>query len=159
MIIAIIFWLLGLVISSFTILPVFIILLFAIPTTIKLERVNLLVTHNSINNKYIRSIIILICIYLISFCFTYFISIHAIQGFIGGTVIALVFSMGKLGKSNLRDYLQTQSKYFNGPPEEIVYYLETGKLLNNKVITGKTPLKELAKKIGEAMVKNLHNVE
>ena len=127
---AIIFFIIGGAISSFTLVSALICLIFGIPTTKKLQQANLLVENNSIIRRYLISICILSIIFVVVLCVVYFIDpTSALRGFIGGSVFVIIISIGKLrgNTNNISDYISTQSRYFNKPVEFILGFLNSNK--------------------------------
>jgi hypothetical protein len=126
MLIAIVFWMIGLTVTSFTIIPTLICLTFGIPTTKKLERAQLLINDHPITKRYWISIGILMIMFVIVFGIVYFFcSVYALRGYLGGSALALIMGIWKIGKNknNVNDYDSTQSRYFNKPVENIIDFL------------------------------------
>lgn len=126
MLIAIILGTIGLVVGSFTILPVLICLVFGIQTTKKLERESMLVNNHPIIKRYWISIGILTVIFIVILGFIYIYgSIHALRGYIGGSALAVIVGIWKIGKNtnNISDYVSTQSRYFTQPVENVIDFL------------------------------------
>ena len=109
-----IFWLIGLFVTSFTILPILIILRFGIPFTKELEEKNLLVENHKIIKNYKTSIILLLSIFTILTIILFFTTESGFRGFIGGCIMALIIGIWKTGKnkSNIADYMQTNDRFF-----------------------------------------------
>jgi len=126
MLIASIFWIIGFAVTIFTIIPALICLAFGIPTTKKLERANMLINNHPIIKRYWISIGILMIVFVSVLGLIYiFGSVHALRGYVGGSVLALIVGIWKIGKNknNLADYVNTQSRYFNQPVENIIDFL------------------------------------
>ena len=126
MLIAIIFWIIGLVVTSFTLISALICFAFGIPATKKLKRANMLVDNHSIIKRYWISISILVIVFVVSLGLIYvFGSVHALRGYISGIIFAFIFGIGKIGrnKNNIADYIDTQGRYFNKPAEDVVNFL------------------------------------
>lgn len=107
-------WILGLFIASFTLIQVGIILFFGIPVTRKFTKEGALKENNSIVKRYWISLLVLLSIYALVAGIIYFVSWNCFMGFLVGTGIILLLSLGKLGanKNNMADYLETNKEYF-----------------------------------------------
>lgn len=126
MLIAIIFLIIGLAVTIFTIIPALICLAFGIPISKKLEHANMLINNHPIIKRYWISIGILIIVFVsVLGLICIFGSVYALRGYIGGSVFALIVGIWKVGKNknNLDDYVNTQSRYFNKPVENIIDFL------------------------------------
>lgn len=126
MLIAIIFGIIGLFVTSFTVLSVLICLVFGIPTTKKLERANMLINNHPIIKRYWISIGILLFVFTFVLGLTcIYGSVQAFRGYLGGSVLALLIGISRIGKNanNLADYVDTQSRYFSQPTENIIDFL------------------------------------
>lgn len=117
---SIIFWIIGLGITSFTIIPIFIIFFFGIPTTKKLEKINMLKENNGIIKRYFFSILILFIIFLTSIMITFLFFKTGFGGFLGGAIISL-FGLGKIGKNknNIDDYIKVNERFFTADLDNI----------------------------------------
>ena len=106
-IIPFVFWLIGLVITSFTLVPILIILFFGIPATKKLEKIKMLEENNNIVKRYLISLIILLMVFLIIIIITFLFFKSGFIGFLVGVGMTFLFSLGKLGKNqnNIGDYM------------------------------------------------------
>ena len=110
----IIFWIIGLVVGSFTLVQIVIILRFGIPITKKLERAGYLTENNPIIKRYLISIAILTIEF---FCITLGTYLFINTGFVSlvvGIVWSFVFAVDKTGnnKNNFSDYLETNKQHF-----------------------------------------------
>lgn len=117
-----IFWLFAFALSSFTILPILIMLVFGIPTTRKLARRGLLKENNRIVKGYFVSMAILTGVYLtVLFLVVVFIPGSASRGFIGGSFFPVLFGLFQLGrnKNNVSEYLRVNERHFKAPLVEI----------------------------------------
>ena len=126
MLIAIIFVIIGVVVTSFTLISILICFVFGIPTTKKLERASMLVNNHPIIKRYLISIGLLLSIFLIILALIcLFGSPGALGGYIGGSILALFFGIGKIkkNKDNIADYINTQSRYFSQPVENVINFL------------------------------------
>lgn len=104
--IASIFWIIGIFVASFTLLPLITAIRFAIPYTKKLEREGHINSKHKIHQRYFKSCLIFGGAFLFVACITLFISDHGFRGFIGGSILALVFGFNKTGytKDNFESY-------------------------------------------------------
>jgi len=126
MIISIVFWMIGLIITSFTVISALICLAFGIPTTKKLEHANMLTNDHPIIKRYWVSVGFLITVFvLVSGSVYIFGSVHALRGYVGGILFAVILGIWKIGKNknNIVDYINTQSRYFNQPVEDVINFL------------------------------------
>ena len=86
----------------------------------------MLINNHPIIKRYWISIGILIIVFVSVLGLIYiFGSVYAFRGYIGGSVLALIVCIWKIGKNknNLADYVDTQSRYFNQPVEAIIDFL------------------------------------
>lgn len=121
-----IFFFVGLMVSSFTIIPVLIILFFGIPLTNKLEKRGLL-GKNGIKKGYMLNLIIFPLIYLgVWWTITNFFPAGTI-GFYVGTGASLLFGLGQTGtnKNNVSDYFETNKRHFTASQEEVLHAVLT----------------------------------
>lgn len=120
-----IFWLVGLFITSFTLLPILIIFAFGIPTTKKLEKMKLLKQNNGIIRGYFISLIILSIIFLIMIMITKSIYPNGLIGILFGGGMVLLIGLGQIGKNakNISDYVETNKDRFLETPETIKYLI------------------------------------
>ncbi len=116
-----IFWIVGAVITSFTLIPILIIFFFGIPATQKLEKLNVLKKRNGIIRQYSITILILITVFMGMFFITNNVFPNYLFGILFGAGMALFFGIGKTGRnqSNINDYVQTNFRHFTKSPEEI----------------------------------------
>ncbi len=107
------FWFVGLFLTSFTLIPVTIIFRFAIPFTRDLEKKDFLMGNHKIIKRYLISTVILMSVFLTFLFILYFTTSSGFKGFIGGSVISLLFGILKTGKNkeNVSDYLETNKHY------------------------------------------------
>jgi hypothetical protein len=114
-------WILSIFITSFTVIPLIIVLRFGIPITYKLDKSLGVDNSKTIIKKYKLSIILLSTIYLLVALLTYFLSQTAFRGFLGGSVIALLLGIGKTGQNNqnIKDYAETNYLYYKLDPQHI----------------------------------------
>ena len=125
-ILSILFWFLGLFVTSMTLISSLICLFFGIPTTNKLQKVNMLIQNNSIIKRYFISFGLLILIFIIiSFLIYQFGSDTIIHGYFGGMIFSILIGIWKIGKSkdNISDYVKTQHQYFIGSIEDVTSFL------------------------------------
>jgi hypothetical protein len=117
-----VFFLVGLAITSFTLIPVLIILFFGIPLTNKLEKKGLLKKSNGIKRGYMFNIIVFPIIYIVIFWAISRFFPYGTVGFLAGTILALFFGIGQLGtnKNNVSDYFEVNKRHFTAEPEEVL---------------------------------------
>lgn len=100
------FWIIGLFLTSFTLIPILIILRFGIPFTKTLETEGKLKSEHGITKKYTRSLIILFSVFVLValLVHTYFPAYQL--WFLFGAGITLLTAFGKTGynDNNHRDY-------------------------------------------------------
>jgi hypothetical protein len=95
-----VFYFVGLMVSSFTLIPVLIILFFGIPLTNKLEKKGLLKKDNGIKRGYTFNIIAFPVVYYgIYWAISHFFPVGTV-GFFIGTATPLLFGLGQLGANN-----------------------------------------------------------
>lgn len=114
MLVAILFWFVGLMVSSFTLIPICICIFFAFPFTRHLAKNDALVANHPIYKNYTVSVVVLTVIWLVVFgLIAVFGSTSALRGFIGGAVVTLLFGIWKTGKNqnNLSEYLEKNKTY------------------------------------------------
>lgn len=106
-------WLAGLIVASFTLVQSGIIIFFGIPTTRKLTSEGVLKKDNPINKRHLISLAILLTLFAGIICAIYFWLPGAFVGFLVGTGLVLLFSLGKLGanNNNVSDYMETNRRY------------------------------------------------
>jgi uncharacterized BrkB/YihY/UPF0761 family membrane protein len=119
------FWIIGLAITSFTLLPILIIFVFGIPITKKLERVKLIKPNNGIVKKYFISVVILITIFTVCYQLIKSFIPNELSAFIIGGVLSIIFSIGKIGnnRDNLKDYIETNKRSFTVSEDELPVHL------------------------------------
>jgi hypothetical protein len=120
------FWIIGGLVSGFTILPAVICLAFGIPATKRLDRENMLVSNHPIIKRYLRSVVILtVAFAVVCTLVCLFGSRYAIGGYVFGTLLTFVRSMSQLGTNakNIADYVETQCRYFSRPEDDVVNFL------------------------------------
>lgn len=117
-----IFFFVGLIVSSFTFLPVLIIFFFGIPTTKKVDGLGYLKSGNKIIRNYLISSLLLSTIFVtVYWLISTFFPIGKI-GFIFGLGATLFFGLGKIGKNkeNVSDYVETNQKNFTEHPGKVI---------------------------------------
>lgn len=109
-----IFWLIGLGVASFTLIPILIILAFGIPTTRKLEKMKVLKENNGIVKGYFITLIILPIIFSATAIITLLFFPNNIIGFLIGTCMTFLFGLGQIGKNqnNVTDYIEVNKQHF-----------------------------------------------
>jgi len=109
-----IFWFIGLIIFSFTAIPVLIIFVFGIPYTLRLREKGALIKNDKIIRNYLISVTILSIVFIIvTFCIYKFFG-NGMIGYFIGCLFSFFGGIGKLGgnPSNISDYLETNKRYF-----------------------------------------------
>jgi len=106
-------WLIGLVVASFTLVQAGIVLFFGIPMTRKLNKEGKLISPNPIQRRNSISLIIWFVVYFGVLYLVQLWSQNVFVGYLVGTGIILLLSIGKLGtsKNNLTDYLETNKRF------------------------------------------------
>lgn len=122
-----VFWMIGLMVTSFTIIPILIILNFGIPITKKLEKLKAIKKENGIIKRYSITILFLGTIFLGMLLITNNFFPNYIYGILFGGGMALFFGIGKTGQNpeNFSDYIQTNSKYLLVDSSTIMLTLKT----------------------------------
>lgn len=117
-----VFWIVGLVVASFTIIPIFIILAFGIPTTKRLEEKGLLIKGNNIINNYKRSMVLLTLVLIGAYFLINWFNPSGTIPFFIGVGSSLVFGIGQIGKNknNVGDYLETNKAKFAVEPQVVL---------------------------------------
>jgi len=117
------FWFIGILVTSFTLVSILIILFFGIPFTKKLEKTKLLKSNNGIIHRYFISLILLAFIFLIVFKLIQFFIPNALLGFIIGGIAALFISLNKIGQNpdNIKDYVETNKKFFTVDEKDLQF--------------------------------------
>ena len=110
-------WLIGLAITSFTLVPIMIIFFFGIPTTRRLTKDGTLQVGNPIIKNYFISVLILGLIFAGAWWVISNFFPSLLVGFWIGAVISVFLGLGKSGANdnNLSDYLETNKKYISTP--------------------------------------------
>ena len=119
----IIFFIIGLMVTSFTLLPVLIIFNFGIPFTNKLEEKKVLNKNNGITRRYLISALILSVIFITMLFVTYNYFPAGLWGLIIGGGMAIMFGLGKIGEneSNVADYFKNNEQHLNKTVVEDMY--------------------------------------
>jgi len=109
-----IFWLIGVFVTSFTLIPILIIFAFGIPTTKKLENLKVLKPDNGIIKSYFGSLTILGVIFLMMVIITYSVFPNGLVGILFGIGMVFLFGIGKIGRNekNIIDYIETNKEHF-----------------------------------------------
>lgn len=108
-----IFFIIGVFITSFTVIPILIIIFFGIPHTLKLERLGMLKNGNGIIRGYIISMLLLSTIFIGATYLVYRFVNNSFIGYAISVVFVLVFGIGKVGnnRNNLSDYIETNKRH------------------------------------------------
>lgn len=104
----------GLFVTSFTIIPICICLFFAIPFTRRLSKGGGLVEGHTVYRKYLVSIALLTFIYVMVTWFVVSIgSSNVSDGYFIGTLVSLIFGIWKTGANpnNMSEYLESNKKF------------------------------------------------
>lgn len=109
-----VFWLIGLFVTSFTLIPVLIILAFGIPTTRKLENKKVLKENNGIIKSELISLTILITVYLVMILIVNWVFPNGMIGILFGGGMVFLFGIGQIGRNekNIQDYVETNERHF-----------------------------------------------
>jgi len=130
MIITFIFFVIGFLAFTFTMISVLICLFFGIPITNKMAKADLLVKNNPIIKRYWTSISILTITFLcVSGLIYIFGPAGALKGYIIGAIFSFIIGVGKTGKNsnNMKDYINTQRQYFNKSEEDVMSFFNNSK--------------------------------
>lgn len=108
------FWFIGLIIFSFTIVSILIILFFGIPYTLKLREQGALVKNDKIIRNYSISLITLSTIFFVTTFLVYRFFGNLMLGYFIGCLFSFIGGIGKFGEniSNVKDYLETNERFF-----------------------------------------------
>lgn len=114
-------YLFGLFATAFTIVPVLIILFFALPLTKKIRRLGYLKDNQVIKNYLISLILLSVIFILLTWATARFLPVLWL-GFIFSTITMLLFNFKKFGMNyaNFSEYMENNAKYFSAPIEEVV---------------------------------------
>lgn len=106
-------WMAGLFVFSFTIVPVSIILFFSIPYTISLNKTGKMSTYVPIYRDLASLVFLCLVYFAIIWLLHRYLSSSWLWGFVFGSGVTFVFSLGKLGTNpnNISDYMDNNSKY------------------------------------------------
>lgn len=101
-------------VTSFTLIPVLIILAFGIPTTQRLEKLKVLKENNGIIKKYFISLLILSTVFLAMIFITNSVFPNGLIGILFGGGMACLFGLGQIGRNekNIQDYIETNKDKF-----------------------------------------------
>lgn len=121
----IVFWFIGLLVTSFTLIPVLIILAFGIPTTQRLEKLKVLKENNGIIKKYSISLLILTTVFLAMILITYSVFPNGLIGILFGGGMVFLFGIGQIGRNekNTQDYVETNKDKFSTNPQTAKYVI------------------------------------
>ncbi|MFS8159416.1 MAG: hypothetical protein ACMG6E_04225, partial [Candidatus Roizmanbacteria bacterium] len=118
-------WLIGLFVTSFTLIPVLIILAFGIPTTKRLEKLKVLKENNGIVGKYYISMVLLSTIFLAMLFITNTVFPNGLIGIIFGGGMVSLFGLGQIGlnEKNVQDYVETNKDKFQENVQTVKYVI------------------------------------
>ena len=124
-IITTVFWLIGLGVASFTLIPTLIIIVFGIPTTKKLEKLGALKRTNGIIKRYFVTLAILPIVLLVTIAITLLFFSSGLAGLSIGMVMTTLFGLRQIGKNknNVRDYIETNKQHFAVSTEEATFLI------------------------------------
>ena len=119
---AIAFIIVGTLVTTFTLLPVFIIFFFALPVTRRLQRKGLLKKQHNIIRNYVRSATLILVIYVSIYFLINRFFVGFSNAFLMGSVGALFFSFSRSGinKDNIFDYVGLNAEKFTVSDEKII---------------------------------------
>lgn len=108
-------WIVGLFVTSFTIIQVLTILFFGIPTTRSLTKSGQLIKNNGIIKKYLISMVFLLFFFLLITLMVLGFFPDIFSGYVFGGGMALLFGLGKVGanEDNMSDYVQSNKEHFD----------------------------------------------
>jgi len=106
--------LIGMAITSFTVIQIGIVLFFGIPTTSKLNKARLLKEPNPIQKGNLISLVIWSGIYIGAFLLLQYWSTNVFSGFLVGTVIIILLGLRQFGanSNNVSDYVASNERFF-----------------------------------------------
>jgi hypothetical protein len=106
-------WLSGIFITSFSIIQILIVLFFGLPFTSYLEKSNLLSAPNPIRRRYLIVIPLWLTMYFGIAALLYAFTTSMFNGFIAGSAMTILLSIGKLGRNqdNIDDYVLSNREY------------------------------------------------
>src|SRR5690606_22078069 len=115
-------WLVGLGVTSFTLIPILIIFVFGIPTTRRLEHMKLLKENNGIIKGYLITISLLSSVFFVASLVTFMLFQRGVVGFLIGIGMTFLFGLGQIGKNqnNVRDYVEVNKRHFKTSVESVV---------------------------------------
>ena len=111
--------------TSFTLIPVLIILVFGIPTTQRLEKLKVLRENNGIVKKYSISLLIFTTVFLAMVFIIYSVFPNGLIGILFGGGMVCLFGIGKIGRNekNIQDYIKTNKDKFLDNPQTVKYVI------------------------------------
>lgn len=120
-----IFWLIGLGVTSFTLIPILIIIAFGIPTTKRLEKLKVLKPANGIVKRYYISLVLLSIVFLAMIAITSALFPNGLIGILFGGGMVFLLGIGQVGRNekNISDYVEVNKEYFLGTPGEMRYVI------------------------------------
>lgn len=110
-----VFCFIGSIISSFSLGNIILILLFSIPFTNKLDKLNVLTNKKMIISSSITAIIFQICILTGATCLVYFLANKYLTAYFIGMVfptLGVLFQSGE-NENNISDYLASYNQFIN----------------------------------------------
>lgn len=115
----------GFLVGSFTLLQPLIIILFGLPTTIKLNKKGLLVENNNVIRTHVLGIVILLAVFIGVATIIYFVFADNFTLFIAGAFVAItmtIFKPSSLGANdnNIADYIDHNKQFFRGSIEDVI---------------------------------------
>lgn len=124
----VLFWIIGLTITSYTVIVILIILFFGIPATLRLERLKML-GPNRINKRYGYSILALATLFLVVSAVIIDIALESgLKGYLGGAGLALIAGLGKVGRNrdNIAEYIKINAKDLTASDARVTLAILTG---------------------------------
>lgn len=123
-----IFYLIGVGVTSFTIIPILIILVFGIPTTNKLENLKVLKPNNGIVKGYFISLIILGIVFLAMVMIINSVFPSGLIGILFGGGMVFLFGIGQVGRNekNIGDYIERNKEHLLMTEGEAKYVILGG---------------------------------
>jgi hypothetical protein len=115
LVLVLIFYFIGLFVTSFTVIQSLIIIFFGIPITNKLNEEGVLRKNNNIIKGYLISLLIFFSVFVVvTLGIVLFAPQYSIMGYFVGVGSTLLFGLGQIGgnKNNISDYYEVNKRHF-----------------------------------------------
>lgn len=134
----------GIFVTSFTLIQALIVIFFGIPTTLSLTTSGQLKKNNGIVKKYIISLFVLLFLFGLATLIILSLSPEFSWGYIFGGGMALLFGLGRIGtnEANMNDFVESNKQHFDKDAPDIFE-----KILGDYENTHST--KEISQKMNE----------